>query len=104
MATDGLWDRLENDTVCVTLLLAPSKLMASRVALVGAWLDGHKDTISENDLLQRVSIDKQSKVATSHVPRNKRNGQFVFEDANLSTHLIRNALGGADQQCALTSI
>jgi hypothetical protein len=65
---------------------------------VGAWLDGHKGAISEKQLLDRVTPDSASKGTASHTPNSQRNGQFVFEDANLSTHLIRNALGGADQQ------
>lgn len=37
---------------------------------------------------------------STHVPREDRGGgeEYIFEDGNLSTHLIRNALGGAKRE------
>jgi len=72
MATDGLWDELSSEEA---------------VQLVGGWLDGAKEPISQ------TSSEK-----TKH---------FTFVDSdNAATHLIRNALGGADEDalCALLGI
>ncbi|RUS25889.1 phosphatase 2C-like domain-containing protein [Jimgerdemannia flammicorona] len=90
MATDGLWDKLSNDEV---------------VALVGGYLDalekGEANAALEsiNDVSSSVSTD------TPHSPQTTER-QFTFQDNNVSTHLIRNALGGAsdDKLCAIMSI
>lgn len=73
MATDGLFDELENDTI---------------VGLVGAHIDGVRKPQSEPDLLKRVTPDANAS-SSGHVPATKRNGRFLFVDGNLSTHLIR---------------
>lgn len=74
MATDGLFDELENDTI---------------VGLVGAHIDGVRKPQNEQDLLKRVSPDTNQSSSSGHVPANKRKGRFLFVDGNLSTHLIR---------------
>lgn len=92
MATDGLWDRLTNEEV---------------VGLVGAYLEGAKGTLRRKEVLAKVGAVAQAHVSP-HNPRNEAasSSDFVFEDSNLSTHLIRNSLGGAarDQVSALLSI
>jgi pyruvate dehydrogenase phosphatase len=81
IATDGLWDELSNEEV---------------VELVGKFLDGKRDVIDEekNDfpVLKENELEIEKKV-------------FTYVDENSSTHLIRNALGGAKQDllCNLLS-
>jgi len=72
LATDGLWDELSSEEA---------------VKLVGGWLDGAKDSSSQNSLSQTK--------------------RFAFVDPdNAATHLIRNALGGADEEmlCSMLTI
>lgn len=111
MATDGLWDMLPNEEV---------------VALVAGHLAGIRGTVLASDLSNRCfSPGRPSSPASSSAPSsssnpsdrtadaqtqalNKPKGHplskgpehlraFTFEDENLSTHLVRNALGGADR-------
>jgi pyruvate dehydrogenase phosphatase len=109
MATDGLWDML------------PTQEVGN---LVSAHLDGTRGTYSATALqarLEGAATAAQSTAAadgdeaaaqqqllakrrTGHHPLNAgRENQYTFEDANLATHLIRNALGGADTD-RLTSL
>ncbi|GAA5973344.1 hypothetical protein JCM11641_003084 [Rhodosporidiobolus odoratus] len=96
LATDGLYDRLNNDEI---------------VSLVGAHLCGVRGTQSRSSVLSH-SVDPSAANPTyaSHAPRQepmRGEGEvFTFEDGNLSTHLIRNSLGGAkrDQVSVLLSI
>ena len=77
MATDGLWDRLNNDEV---------------VGLVGAWLDGVRTPQSTKSILSRISHPEKPIAYSPHVPdadREAQKGGFLFEDDNLATHLIR---------------
>ncbi|RIA85866.1 phosphatase 2C-like domain-containing protein, partial [Glomus cerebriforme] len=78
IATDGLWDELSNEEV---------------VELVGKFLDGKRDIVDEEKNNFPVLKDDKEKA-------------FTFIDENASTHLIRNALGGAKQDllCALLSL
>jgi len=64
LATDGLYDELSNEQI---------------VALVG-------------DHIISPPIDNDN----SHIFRKKKDSDsiFIFEDSNVATHLIRNALGG----------
>ncbi|KAM0751610.1 protein serine/threonine phosphatase 2C [Meredithblackwellia eburnea MCA 4105] len=97
LATDGLYDRLENEEV---------------VALVGAHLSGLRGPQSRQSVLSHVSpsTPDQSGSTHTHAPRQEptrgEGDVYVFEDGNLGTHLIRNALGGAkrEQVSALLSI
>ncbi|GAA6006151.1 hypothetical protein JCM10207_000541 [Rhodosporidiobolus poonsookiae] len=96
LATDGLYDRLDNQEI---------------VSLVGAHLCGVRGTQSRSNVLSH-SVDPLAATPThaSHAPRQeptRGEGEvFTFEDGNLSTHLIRNSLGGAkrDQVSVLLSI
>ncbi|KAF9100794.1 hypothetical protein BGX27_000252 [Mortierella sp. AM989] len=110
MATDGLWDKLTSDEV---------------VQLVGDLLDGKvgheemtldKETIRKYKLQRRQVIQASSSATSDNVvgeqqeeeeeltpPNTTAKGparqirKFTYRDqANASTHLIRNALGGAD--------
>lgn len=91
-------DRLDNEEV---------------IALVGAHLSGTRGTKSRSSVLSHVSTTTSPTVLASghtHAPRQEpmrgEGDVYVFEDGNLGTHLIRNALGGArrEQVSALLSI
>lgn len=106
LATDGLWEMLTNDEV---------------VGLVGQWIESEaktgggspfeaawskvfgssnkalpveqsKDAAAGNDG-QRVPIRMQQ---WGNDPDAK--GRFVFKDKNVATHLVRNALGGSNDE------
>ncbi|KAG0244309.1 hypothetical protein BGW41_008073 [Actinomortierella wolfii] len=88
LATDGLWDKLTSDEV---------------VQLVGGLLDGKKGV--EETFLDRAkaniqSIEQQQELTPANLkPKGPESQmrQFTFRDrTNASTHLVRNALGGAD--------
>ena len=101
MATDGLWDMMSNEEV---------------VGLVAGHLAGIKGTISATELqrqcfesseaplskIQPLSSDRQKALADAKQHPLSKGPEplraFTFQDDNLSTHLIRNALGGANQQ------
>ncbi|GES75570.1 protein serine/threonine phosphatase 2C [Rhizophagus clarus] len=79
IATDGLWDELSNEEV---------------IELVGKLLDGKRDMVDEE------------KNSYSEYENYNQEKVFTFIDENASTHLIRNALGGAKQGllCNLLSL
>ncbi|PVH93874.1 protein serine/threonine phosphatase 2C [Periconia macrospinosa] len=103
MATDGLWEMLTNEEV---------------VGLVGQWLDAQGGPNGQNAQTQSwlkswFSSEKKLPVEekTSSGETGQRapirqqqwgtktslNERFVVEDKNAATHLVRNALGGKDQ-------
>ena len=108
MATDGLWEMLTNEEV---------------VGLVGQWLETQgsntKVTGSSNSsgnwLQSWFSTQKANSLPIEHHDEGASSGQrapirqrqwgvpagqderFVIEDKNAATHLVRNALGGKDQ-------
>lgn len=106
MATDGLWEMLTNEEV---------------VGLVGQWLETQASTQqsgsqSSSGWLQSLwSTQKASSLPIEHHDEGGKSGQrapirqqqwgvpagqddrFVVEDKNAATHLVRNALGGKDQ-------
>jgi len=111
LATDGLWEMLTNDEV---------------VGLVGKWLDkqqgkpaagsrglfnfiGGSDSSDTALPVESGTIDGESKtpirVKQWGIEEAKQE-RFVFEDKNAATHLIRNALGGKndDVVCALLTL
>ncbi|KAI9068518.1 protein serine/threonine phosphatase 2C [Trametes sanguinea] len=83
LATDGLWDELSNEEV---------------VALVGGYLSGVRGTIPKNDLPSIVptAIGNAGVEGKNKDNRRPQEGAWAFEDSNVGTHLIRNALGGGD--------
>ncbi|KAH8730202.1 phosphatase 2C-like domain-containing protein [Phaeosphaeriaceae sp. PMI808] len=103
MATDGLWEMLTNEEV---------------VGLVGQWLDAQgnqsgQKSQSQSWLKSWWASEKQLPVEQKgsedskghNAPIRQRqwgittslNERFVVEDKNAATHLVRNALGGKDQ-------
>ena len=115
MATDGLWEMLTNEEV---------------VGLVGHWLDEQAAIHEKSGSLNAKSwlpswLGGQKRLPVEHgdastgqdgqrLPirrqqwglKNTLNDQFVVEDNNAATHLVRNALGGkdTDQVCALLTL
>lgn len=113
MATDGLWEMLTNEEV---------------VGLVGQWIE--KQSAESNGNLASSwakmfsSQQKGLPVEQAANAKKQKNGQktpirqqqwgvkggederFVVEDKNVATHLVRNALGGKDQDmvCALLTL
>ncbi|KAJ4378322.1 [Pyruvate dehydrogenase [acetyl-transferring]]-phosphatase 1, mitochondrial [Didymella sp. IMI 355093] len=103
MATDGLWEMLTNEEV---------------VGLVGQWLDTQGSVNGGNPQTQswlkswwssekQLPIDQKGNGAGAgqRAPirqqqwgtKTNLNERFVVEDKNVATHLVRNALGGKDQ-------
>ncbi|PWN42962.1 protein serine/threonine phosphatase 2C [Ceraceosorus guamensis] len=95
MATDGLWDMLPTEDVG---------------GLVAAHLDGAKGQLTASALQNRLSAGGSksmdnathsaaaaSKGNNGHPLNRTKEAQYVFEDSNLATHLIKNALGGANR-------
>ncbi|KAH9818178.1 protein phosphatase 2C homolog-like protein [Teratosphaeria destructans] len=105
MATDGLWEMLTNEEV---------------VGLVGQWLEKQasvKPSSTGTGWLQSwFSTQQTAELPIEHGSGSEKSGQrapirqqqwglpsgqdsrFVVEDKNVATHLVRNALGGKDQE------
>ncbi|PWN26478.1 protein serine/threonine phosphatase 2C [Jaminaea rosea] len=93
MATDGLWDMLSNEEVG---------------SLVAGHLSEVKGRVGKEELEGKVFgkaaapaiSDQQAVLSSSHHPLARAQGQqvFAFQDENLATHLVRNALGGGGAQ------
>ncbi|KAI0920920.1 hypothetical protein AcW1_004943 [Taiwanofungus camphoratus] len=83
LATDGLWDELSSEEV---------------VALVGGHLAGLKGAIPKSSLSNLVRTSSGSRTVEGKIERRgSEKGTWAFVDDNISTHLIRNAFGGADE-------
>jgi pyruvate dehydrogenase phosphatase len=102
MATDGLWEMLTNEEV---------------VGLVGEWLDtqGRSSASAPSQSWLTSWWSSQKQLPVEHAPGSDASGQrapirqqqwgtktnlnerFVVQDQNAATHLVRNALGGKDQ-------
>lgn len=106
MATDGLWEMLTNEEV---------------VGLVGQWLEKQASATQQSGattsgwLQSWFSTQKANQLPIEHHDEGGKSGQrapirqqqwgvpagqddrFVVEDKNAATHLVRNALGGKDQ-------
>jgi len=111
MATDGLWEMLTNEEV---------------VGLVGQWLEAQADGkngksdswlkswfSSQSKGLPVESTGKGTDTSGQRAPiRQMQWGiegaseRFIIKDKNAATHLVRNALGGKDedQLCALLTL
>lgn len=85
LATDGLWDELTSEEA---------------VALVGGHLAGLKGVVSKQQLAEKVPTrDGEGKTLDGKAAGRDTNtsDKWAFVDDNVSTHLIRNAFGGADE-------
>jgi pyruvate dehydrogenase phosphatase len=91
LGCDGIWECLTSEEA---------------VTLVGQWIDayGPKNARSVNEVRSSKKNDKVN--TSSSAPREKTARyeqwqipkQFVMVDDNAATHLIRNSLGGADEE------
>jgi pyruvate dehydrogenase phosphatase len=86
LATDGLWDCMSNEQA---------------VKLVEMWLQAKKDGNSK----VKPQVEKQKDGLATRIPQDRRvkDEDFVVLDDNCATHLVRNALGGGDEEvlCAV---
>jgi pyruvate dehydrogenase phosphatase len=84
LATDGLWDELSSEDA---------------VALVGGYFAGLKGTISKSSLpaLVPTTVGPPTVQGKEETKENAQEGSWAFVDDNVSAHLIRNALGGGDE-------
>lgn len=109
LATDGLWEMLNNEEV---------------VGLVGQWIEQQKSGSSNSkSWLQgwfgfennRLPVEQAQDAISEGQRRPIRQQQydisgsadrFVVEDNNAATHLVRNAMGGKDRDmvCALLTL
>ena len=84
LATDGLWDELTSEEV---------------VALVGGHLAGLKGNVPKSDLHHLVpTITGNTVQGKGKRLQAREEGSWAFVDDNVSTHLIRNAFGGGDEE------
>lgn len=90
LATDGLWDELSSADV---------------VALVGGHLAGLSGAVSKSELSTLVPTSESTDPNAQTIEgkealerRQAKEGAWAFVDENVSTHLIRNAFGGADKE------
>ncbi|KAI0900649.1 protein serine/threonine phosphatase 2C [Annulohypoxylon nitens] len=112
MATDGLWEMLTNEEV---------------VGLVGKWIESQAKSPSSNSQLGSVwsklfgpSQDLPVEAGDQAGPDGQKTPirlrqwgispdekeRFIVKDSNVATHLIRNALGGKNEEqvCALLTL
>ncbi|KAI1213715.1 protein serine/threonine phosphatase 2C [Annulohypoxylon truncatum] len=112
MATDGLWEMLTNEEV---------------VGLVGKWIESQASSPSSNSQLGSVwtrlfgpgqdlpveAADQAGPDGQKTPTRLRQWGispdekeRFIVKDKNVATHLIRNALGGKNEEqvCALLTL
>ncbi|KAF1814519.1 protein serine/threonine phosphatase 2C [Eremomyces bilateralis CBS 781.70] len=111
MATDGLWEMLTNEEV---------------VGLVGQWLEAQADAKNGKSQSWLRSWFGAQGTLPVEVPKSDGDGsgqrapirqeqwgvtaswgeRFIVQDKNAATHLVRNALGGKDQDtlCALLTL
>ncbi|KZL77500.1 protein phosphatase 2C, partial [Colletotrichum tofieldiae] len=102
MATDGLWEMLTNEEV---------------VGLVGKWIESQASGSSQFDSTwSKLFGSKQSSLPVEQASDKSADGQktpirlqqwgispdaperFVVKDKNVATHLVRNALGGKNEE------
>lgn len=115
MATDGLWDMLSNEEVgsLVAGHLANVKGEVGATQLQESFLQARSGsasalasslgstvgaTTSQQQQQQATPPPSSQQAPQGHHPLSRTNeNRFIFRDQNLATHLVRNALGGANQ-------
>lgn len=80
LASDGLWDCMSNEQA---------------VRLVEMWLRAKKEGFK---VMPKAERRKEGLAARIKDDRRIRDEDFVVLDKNCATHLVRNALGGADEE------
>ncbi|KAI0695563.1 phosphatase 2C-like domain-containing protein [Cerioporus squamosus] len=88
MGSDGLWESLTSEEA---------------VGLVGLWKEGEKGGFGKRDPVGGHAPHTLPvwMAESDHTQRYRQWGaekRFVRRDANVATHLLRNALGGADRE------
>lgn len=91
MATDGLWDMLPTSDVGA---LVSAHLAGARGDFSAGQLKAH---LEHGSALSSGAKQHSGAEAREHPLSKGREAQYCFEDANLATHLIKNALGGANR-------
>ena len=110
LATDGLWEMLNNEEV---------------VGLVGQWIEQQRSEKSDNkswisswlglggnkglpvdSAQEAVSGGQRQPIRQQQYDISGAANRFVVEDNNAATHLVRNAMGGKDKDmvCALLTL
>jgi pyruvate dehydrogenase phosphatase len=103
MATDGLWEMLTNEEVVglVGQWLDAEGKANGQNAQTQSWLNSWFSTQKQLPVEQKVSSDGTGQRAPIRQQqwgtKTSMNERFVVEDKNAATHLVRNALGGKDQ-------
>ncbi|KAG0031953.1 hypothetical protein BGZ81_000219 [Podila clonocystis] len=113
MATDGLWDKLTSDEV-VQLVgdLLDGKTGQNEIALDRGEILAYQkklQSIREQQAIasgSKVEAQQQEEdIAPEELTAKRRARMFTFRDhAHAATHLIRNALGGADDDKVAASL
>ncbi|KAK0654675.1 (Pyruvate dehydrogenase (acetyl-transferring))-phosphatase 1 [Lasiodiplodia hormozganensis] len=113
MATDGLWEMLTNEEV-VGLVgqwlesQAEGKNGQSNTnAWLKSWFSQQKGLPIEKDGLQQDMSGQRAPIRQRQWGvKGSETERFIVEDKNAATHLVRNALGGKnqDQLCALLTL
>lgn len=114
MATDGLWDKLTSDEAVQLvgqlldgktghdeMILDPEAILAFRRQLKAKRLTASSSKGDQSAPAQKQQQEEEEEELTlaNLAPKGPANQvrKFTYRDqANASTHLIRNALGGAD--------
>jgi pyruvate dehydrogenase phosphatase len=119
LATDGLWEMLTNEEVVGLVgqwLDVQSKQAEGGNGTTGTWLKGLFGGGQKALPVEPANTEGSSEDSQSGQRRPVRqdqwrlktslNDRFVVEDKNAATHLVRNALGGKDQDqlCALLTL
>lgn len=113
MATDGLWEMLtDQESVGLVgqwLEEQSSGRSSNSSSWLGSWFGANKPSLP----VEAPPIGEQDKSGqrapirqTQWGVKEKLDARFVVQDKNAATHLVRNALGGKDedQLCALLTL
>ena len=114
LATDGLWEMLNNEEV-VGLVgrWIEKEQSVSTGSSPWAWAKSFASTADKSLPVERPLQSDSKDEGGQRVPLRQqqwsvkeRDERFVVEDKNVATHLVRNALGGRDRDlvCSLLSL
>lgn len=79
--------------------LTPAFSSSEVVSLVGGFFSGVKGTVPKTQLsaLVPTTVENAGLDGKSHHRQDNSKGTWAFVDDNVSSHLIRNALGGGEE-------
>jgi pyruvate dehydrogenase phosphatase len=99
LGSDGLYEMLTNAEIC-ELVVGWQARHSARAEQKSSWMPSFLQS-QRNTSTTVVDLDKQRSASTAGQvrPSSDKQGkkQYVYEDSNVATHIIRNALGGANQ-------